>query len=139
MAVYVINAESTPDYDSWGYDDYWSCENWIDWHKALKAKHGKQRADEIWLAAWDEQDTFEHNLSWCKYAANFNSYVSAENLPVSHLLADIFAGGTKIGENVVDTATTTSKILKWVIPVIIILVVLGLIIYFSKKYQVFVR
>lgn len=137
MPVYNITADSTPDYDSWGPDDYWSCEDWITWHKALKAKYGKAEADSKWLAAWNAQDSFEHNYNWCKYAAAFNTYVSTEKLAASHLLADIFSGVTKIGENAVDTATSTSKILKYLIPTVIVIIVIGAIIYFGKRYKVF--
>lgn len=137
MATYTITADSIPDYDSWGPDDYWSCEDWIAWHKALKNKYGKPTADSTWLNAWNKQDAFEHNYSWCKYAGQFNSYVNSENLAVSHLLSDIIAGGTNVGSNVIEGATNTSKVFKWLIPTVIILVVIGVFIYFGRKYKIF--
>lgn len=59
--AYTITAESKPDYDDWGPDDYWSLEDWITWHKALVKKYGKsdkfgsQKADTEWLTAWNKQ------------------------------------------------------------------------------------
>lgn len=131
----IITSDSIPDYDNWGIDDYWSCTDWINWHKTLKAKLGKPQADQVWLTAWNKQDFFEHNLSWCKYASSFNDYVKNENLAVSHLLADTFSGVTNIGENLVDSATATSKVIKYLIPGIIIVAAIGLLFYFVNKYK----
>ena len=25
-----------PDYDAWGVDTSWTCDNWVQWHKELK-------------------------------------------------------------------------------------------------------
>lgn len=136
MATYNITADSVPDYDNWGPDDYWSCTDWINWHKALKAKFGKVKADETWLHAWNEQDSFEHAFNWCKYAGDFNSYAKSENLNVSHLLADLINGVTSVGENAITTATTTSKILKYLIPVAVVLVALGVLFYFGRRYKI---
>lgn len=137
MATYIINADSLPDYDSWGPDDYWSCVDWIDWHKALKVAIGKVEADKKWLSYWNDQDSFEHDFNWCKYNTNFNNYIKSENLPVSHLLADLINAGTSVGENVIGAATTTTKVLKYIVPAVVIIVVLGLVIYFSKRYKLF--
>lgn len=137
MPEYNITADSVPDYDSWGPDDYWSCQNWIDWHKAMKARYGKQEADQKWLNAWNDQDAFEANYNWCKYSASFNTYVNGEGLNVTHLLSDTVAGGTKVGENIIGGATNISKILKWLIPTLVILTAIGLIIYFGKRYKIF--
>ena len=34
MAVTTWN--TVPNYDEWGSDTYWSCEDWIQYHKLLK-------------------------------------------------------------------------------------------------------
>lgn len=137
MATFSITADT-----KWSSD--WSCEDWIAYHKALKAELGKDQADQTWLQAWNEQSAWASNYNWCKYGAAFNSYVNAEKLPVTHLLADLFSGGTRVGENVIGAAESTSKVpinvanvLKWLVPTVLILVVIGAIIYFGKKYQIF--
>lgn len=137
MATYTITADSIPDYDSYGIDDYWSCVDWINWHKALKAKYSKTVADQTWQNAWDKQDSFEHAYNWCKYGSTFNSYVNSQGLDASNIFGDVISGGTKITENVIGGATATSKVLKYAIPVLAIILVIGLIIYFGKKYQLF--
>lgn len=135
--AFEITADSTPVYDTWGWADYWSCEDWIAWHKALKDKYGKAKADAMWLSAWNAQDSFEHDYNWCKYGASFNAYVNAENLPVTHLLSDVISGVTNIGSNVITGATNTSKTLKWLVPVVLVIVIIGVLIYFGNKYKIF--
>ena len=144
MADFNITAESTPVYDGFGFADYWSCTDWTYWHSLLKAKFGKVQADQTWLQAWNKQDAFESNYNWCKYSSSFNSYVNSENLPVTHLLSDVISGGTKVGENLIGTAVQTSKvplnvasILKWLIPTLLIIGVIGALIYFAKRYNIF--
>ena len=39
MAVTTWN--TAPNYDEWGSDSYWSCADWVQWHKLLKEKFGK--------------------------------------------------------------------------------------------------
>lgn len=48
----LIDSASTPDYDGWGVDTHWTCEDWVNWHKALVEKYGKEQADEMWVSAW---------------------------------------------------------------------------------------
>jgi hypothetical protein len=136
MAV-IITADSVPDYDAWGPDNYWSCEDWIAWHKALKDKYGKATADTTWQTAWNKQDSWEHNYNWCKYGADFNAYVNAEKLSATHLLSDVIAGGTRIGGNVIGAAEGATNTVRWIIPALIIIVVIGALVYFGKKYKVF--
>ena len=40
-----ITENSVPNMDNWGWDDYWNCEDWVQWHKIMKSKKGKQYAD----------------------------------------------------------------------------------------------
>jgi len=142
MATFTITADSTPVYDGWGWDDYWSCEDWISWHKALKEKFGKASADLKWIDAWNAQSIDASPYNWCKYGTGFNSYVNKEGLPVTHLLADVISGGTKVGENLIDTATNASgipvniaKILKVAIPIVLVLAIVGFVIWAYKKYN----
>lgn len=136
MAVFNITADSTPVYDGWGPGDYWSCEDWIAWHKALKDKYGKAQADATWLSAWNAQDSFEHDYNWCKYGAAFNAYVNAENLPVTHLVSDVIAGTTNVTSNIITGATNTSATIKKLLPIVLVIVIIGALIYFAKKYKV---
>jgi hypothetical protein len=62
----TITADSKPDYDDWGWDDYWDIEDWMKWHKELckrysaynekvNIKKGKEYtiADKTFTAAGD--------------------------------------------------------------------------------------
>lgn len=47
-----ITADSTPDYDDWGWDEHWGCDEWVQWWGALSARHGPRVADQKWGKAW---------------------------------------------------------------------------------------
>lgn len=131
----TITADSVPDYDNWGPDDYWTCDDWVLWHKLLKQKYGKKSADSTWTTAWNKQDSFEHNYNWCKYEGVFNKYVQDENLNATWWLPNILNSATTVVENAGDTAVNASKIIKWVIPVLVIGAAVGILIYAAKKFK----
>ena len=70
---YTINADSSPDYDDWGWDDYWSVEDWKNWHGEMEKKYGEAEASRRWLEAW-AKNGFQSNafvdegkiLGWAK-------------------------------------------------------------------------
>lgn len=132
----TITADSKPDYDEFGVDDYWSCDDWINWHKALKKKFGKQVADKTWTEAWNKQDSFESDFNWCKYQGTFNSYVRAENLNATWWLPNILNSITGIAEDASDAAKNTSNVLKVVIPVLVVSAAIGILIYAGKKFNI---
>lgn len=140
MPTYIITADSKPDFDSWGPDDYWSCDDWIFWHKKLKEKFGKDQADLTWINAWNSQGGTEHNYNWCKYGGSFNDYVRDEKLGVSWVLPNLLndaaglinSAGSSLG-NVGDLITNVTKVLKWAIPALVIVASIGVLIYGYKK------
>jgi hypothetical protein len=52
---YDINAWSQPDYDDWGYDDYWLIEDWQRWYDEMEKAFGGAEAGRKWLEAWHKQ------------------------------------------------------------------------------------
>lgn len=62
MSARKIRASDTPVYDSWGNFakdklvfvnvDTWTCEDWINWHKAMVKAYGKSEANRRWVSAW---------------------------------------------------------------------------------------
>lgn len=52
MAVTTWN--TVPNYDEWGSDTYWSCEDWVEWHRLLKQHFGEERAKYIWEFAFSQ-------------------------------------------------------------------------------------
>lgn len=53
--AYDINADSYPDYDEWGYDEYWSLTDWQTFYDKLIAKYGADEGSRRWLDAWHRQ------------------------------------------------------------------------------------
>lgn len=97
---YNITADSTPDYDDWGMDDYWSLADWVEWHKQLRNKYSSDnkeakteidgtyylikwntKADQIWLDAWKKQ-SFN--------AAPINEMMKVGTSDFAYLKANIF-------------------------------------------------
>ncbi|MCC6721750.1 MAG: hypothetical protein IT243_06065 [Bacteroidia bacterium] len=135
MADEVITANSYPDYNSIGLGSSWSCSDWITWHKLLKDAIGKDRADSLWVKAWEGQSSFANNYNWCKYDSTWNDYVKSEKLSVTNLISDAVVGGKKIGENVLGGVVNASNIFKWALPILILAAILFVIFYFVKKYK----
>jgi hypothetical protein len=53
--TYTITADSYPDYDDWGYDDYWSITDWQTFYDKLIQKYGADEGSRRWLDAWHRQ------------------------------------------------------------------------------------
>jgi hypothetical protein len=53
--AYDINADSYPDYDEWGIDDYWSITDWQTFYDKLIQKYGADEGSRRWLDAWARQ------------------------------------------------------------------------------------
>lgn len=159
---WTITASSQPVYDSWGFGDYWGCPEWIEWYNQLKAVYGAQNADYIWSKAWlDGVSSISGGngtapgsnyivdsvpLDCRTFDSNFKSFLASNtNLnaavysgiggliakPVG-LSVDVVNGVVKFGSNVIQGATTTSSILKYAIPALIIILFIFLIIFGFK-------
>lgn len=133
---FIITADSEPVYDSLGWGDYWSCDDWLEWHKALKKKFGSAIADPKWVQAWNAQTSFSAPMSWCKYGGVFNEYVRKEKLNVTWWLPNLLNSVTSVAEDAGDAAKNTSNVLKVAIPIIIIAAALGVMIYAAKKFNI---
>ncbi len=45
-------ADATPDYDGWGIDSWWTANDWMTWHRTLKARYGLDEANRRFITAW---------------------------------------------------------------------------------------
>tara|TARA_R100000231_G_scaffold112229_2_gene83211 strand:+ start:1222 stop:1671 length:450 start_codon:yes stop_codon:yes gene_type:complete len=124
-----ITAQSTPDYDSFGVDDYWTCNDWMIWHTRLKAEYGLTTANEIWMTAWNEQGAFESNYNWCKYNCTFAAFADRNNLPVKNIFSRLTCGVVDVSSNIADGFTTGAKVVRVAIP----LAVIGVGIFYAFK------
>ena len=34
-----ITENSVPNMDDWGWDNYWNCQDWIEWHKIINCRN----------------------------------------------------------------------------------------------------
>lgn len=105
MAVTTWN--TVPNYDEWGSDSYWSCEDWVQWHKLLKDHFGEERAKYIWEFAYSQgtAGAFHGN---CRTSNNaFRKYAVKENLDMysSAGLASIILKPLGTGFDIVNDAS----------------------------------
>jgi hypothetical protein len=103
MAVTTWNI--VPDYDEWGYDTWWSCEEWIMWHKELKKHFGENRAREIWEYAF-KRASFGAGTDWCAETnGRFRTYLKENNLKTGVVAEGVIGDIIDIPVNIVDFAS----------------------------------
>jgi len=135
----VITANTQPDYDDWGPDEYWGCTEWKAWHMALVESLGLAAANIVFKTAWDKQDSFSGPYNWCKYDAAWVNYflsngldlrsiVSAIIVPVVSLPGNVVQTGSNVITNTTGAAESLSKLIK---PVSIL--ALGALAYYGYK------
>jgi hypothetical protein len=76
----VTTWDTVPDYDQWGYDTWWNCNDWILWHKFLKDKFGQNKANFIWNYAFSQSGNLSGNLDCRTFDSSFRSYVQKNGL-----------------------------------------------------------
>jgi hypothetical protein len=69
-----------PNYDQWGWDEWWNCDDWITWHKQLKAHFGEERARLIWNYAYAQGTMGAGHWDCRTFNSGFRSYASKNNL-----------------------------------------------------------
>lgn len=143
---YVITADSTPDLDDWGWDDYWKIEDWMRWHSLMVKKFGIDKANQTFLLWWNKQTTGANPLDAKSFNTSFRTYAKkykfldalyggASFLKPFGAITDTISSGSDVVSNVGDAAKNTSNVLKWAVPVAVLSVVIiaGVILY--KKYS----
>lgn len=85
----VINWNTVPDYDEWGVDTWWSCQDWILWHKKLVEHFNKPTANDIWNYAFSKSASLSGNLDCRTLNSDFRQYVKQNNL-LPYLGAGVF-------------------------------------------------
>jgi len=138
-----ITENSIPNLDDWGPDKYWIAQDWMEWHKIMKAKKGKTYADATWLSWWNKQGFGAYPLDAVSFNTNFRNYLKKENLynSVSGIVNNTFGAVNDIvssaGSVVSDAgkgAENLTKTLRIVIPAIVIVFGIGLSMWAYKKF-----
>lgn len=109
----VINWNTVPDYDEWGIDNFWSCQEWITWHKRLVEHFGKQSANEIWNYAYAKSGNLSSNLDCRTFNSAFRKYVSENGLsPYENagIVAPVLQGYGTAGDIVSGALGATSNV-----------------------------
>lgn len=165
--TYTITADSIPVYKAWFWSDSWGCAEWIQYFNALVAKYGQSDAEIKWSNAWlqgvDKANggfgtavgsgyiTDSVPLDCRSFDSNFKAFLEANpNLKstvfegIGGWFGKVISAGTTVvdaaGNIIGNTATGISnftKTFKWLIPTLVIVAVLGAVIFFGKKYNVF--
>lgn len=143
---FLITVDSVPVLDGWGWADYWGVGDWIEWHKLLRKKYGKDVANKTLLNWYHKASFGASSYDWRSFDTRFKNYaklsgfydglfagigIIAKPISVSSTIVDSTG---KVVENVAKGAERGSKTLSWLIPVGIGVVVIGLGYVGYKKY-----
>ena len=123
------NPDAEPVLDGWGWGDYWSAPQWVIWHKANAAKYGVSKANDKFVAAWQNQGLQAEPLNARSFDTSFRAYAKA-----CGFFDGLYYGAGKIaqplgwGADIVNTAEkvkdkagsgveNVAAILEWALPV----------------------
>lgn len=132
------NADAIPLYNDnffkvWNwFDTVWNCNDWMTWHKALKAKYGKETAQNTFLKYWNDLATGSNAIDCRSFDSAFRSYMEKENLldslyggigiiakPLGTANDIITSGGSSIS-NIGKAMEGVTKVISIAIPVLLV-------------------
>lgn len=119
-----ITYASYPDYDDWGWDNYWGCTDWQIWYTKLEEFYGSVEARQRWKSAWEKQDATSNTWK-CLYNDSFRNFVEENQLGVESYTADVVTGAQGVVTNIFGSAAWLSKNLKWILPLGLVVVGVG--------------
>ena len=119
----VTTWDTAPNYDEWGGDTYWNCDDWMTWHQFLKEHFGEERARLIWNYAYAQGTGFSSHWDCRTFNTTFRKYANANKLdtyasvqlPIIPQVLDLAGSGFDLIGGVSDTITDMfgdSKVLK---------------------------
>ena len=117
-----ITAQSLPDYDDWGMDQYWTCSDWMIWYDKLKDFHGKTDARIKWKSAWEKQGYWDHAINQCPLEQTFRDFSRKNKLDSAGLLSDALVGLGDTLSGGFKTLGWFGKNLPWILPVGLVIV-----------------
>lgn len=150
MVTKQITAASEPDLDDWGWDDYWTCAQWIEWHKKMVPVWGIDEANARFIYWFNQQSIGAHAIDCRSFDFSFRQYASDNGFlnglytGIGGVLAtpigavtDISTAGTSIVSGAANTAVGTSKsignIVK-ILPYLALIVAILVALYFSYQF-----
>lgn len=109
VGAFIITADSVPDFDNWGWDDYWTCSDWKRWHELNVAENGRAVANEKFISYWSTQDGFMAPYNWCKYDSTFATYFANQGIDVGWLFSHLVVTTQNVGDNVLSSTESISE------------------------------
>jgi len=116
------NPDATPDYDGVGWDSWWTSNDWMTWHRSLKARFGLDEANVRFINAWQKQTIGSTPLDARSFDTNFRDYAKANGFfdalyyGLGALVKPIGAT-TDVITGVTQGVSTVANLAKYVIPV----------------------
>jgi hypothetical protein len=116
------NADSKPDYDGWGPDSWWTSNDWMTWHRSLKARFGLDDANVRFVNAWQQQGALSAPLDARSFDTNFRDYAKANGFFDAlyyglGALAKPIGTTTDVITGVTQGVSTVANLAKYAIPV----------------------
>tara|TARA_R110000744_G_scaffold367373_4_gene476809 strand:+ start:5056 stop:5532 length:477 start_codon:yes stop_codon:yes gene_type:complete len=147
---YNITADSIPDFDGWGPDDYWSALDWINWHKARVIAYGVDSANEKIISEFGGIGHYSLSVSRESYYISqddmFRNYFDGfyiQGISIKEILISMYFGGEfveitnstgdSIYEGIGDLAKTAIGTVKAVPYILILAVIAALYIIYKNE------
>jgi hypothetical protein len=134
----MITAQSSPDYDGWGPDTYWRCNEWIQWHQALKNAYGLTEANTKFITAYHKAgfgaasyDCRTFNQEFRTYARQ-NGFFDALFEGIGSLMQPV-GSVLETGGNVLGTVQSVTEVIRKLTPLLVITAVIILVVFMVKK------
>lgn len=130
VGAFTITADSVPDFDNWGWDDWWDCSDWMRWTQLNVTAYGREVALQKFIQQWGSQDKAMAPYNWCKYHSDFANYYKDLGVDVGWLFSKLIVALDNVGDDAIDVVEDTSDsatnlssavasittIVKWVAP-----------------------
>lgn len=137
-----IPPDSLPDHDGWGWDSFWSCTDWVGWHKSMLKKYGKDYADSKWVGEYDTSSYGAHEINCATSSVEFETYVKENGLAnKSYILSKVYKAQKAIDtvtspvKNTFETIANTTTVLKYVLPLTLAVMLIMIAHSYTTKLQ----
>ena len=116
------SADSTPDYDNWGPDSWWTAQDWVTWHRSLKSKYGLDKANAIFINAWQKQGIGASPLNARSFDTSFRDYAKSNGFfdGLYYGLGGVakpIGTATDVVTGVTEGISTTAALTKYILPI----------------------
>lgn len=147
MSNYTITADSTPNLDDWGWDDYWDAQDWMYWHSLMVDKYGLEWANRTFIQAYHSASFGADSYDWRTFNSDFRQYADENGFldalydGVLGVITQPIGGAIEIGENlgegisnVSEGVKKSSELISYLLPLLLLFVVVIGGFYVYKKH-----